>query len=217
MRVLYKLWSSLPDDLSQPKSTHDHTHTIIQGEQDISQNDPDLLDSLLEDEEIGLILRTDYTNEDAWNVFLCKILDAQKEFLSALHEGTEESGGEKTQEDASMTDGVDDAREESDSDSNLALPDIVKIVNPQETELKQKLSNISNIAALRLFNDVDIRMAPDRPEGTKRVSPSNPLIDQQGYQEIYAGKNIWIYDAHSNIDGCARAVAQTSDFYGTAT
>ena len=76
---------------------------------------------------------------------------------------------------------------------------------------------MSNLRALRLFNDVDIRPTPERPAGTKPISPPCPLIDVLGWQEIYSGKNIWIYDTLSNVDGSVRVVSQTSDFYGTAT
>ena len=76
---------------------------------------------------------------------------------------------------------------------------------------------MSNLRALRLFNDVDIRPTPERPVGTKPISPQCPLIDLRGWQEIYSGKNSWIYDALSNVDGSVRVVSQTSDFYGTAT
>jgi hypothetical protein len=79
------------------------------------------------------------------------------------------------------------------------------------------LTNISNIVALRLFNDVDVRLAPSPPTGTKRISPQNPLIDQGGWQEIYTGKNLWIYDTNSNSDECVRVVGQEGDFYGTAS
>lgn len=111
------------------------------------------------------------------------------------------------------TDGVD----EGESDSSNELPDFLKILNPVEQSDKIRFTNISNITALRLFNDVDIRPAPRRPPGTKPISPPNPLIDLSGWQEIYSGKNIWIYDTLSNLDGSVRVVSQTSDFYGTAT
>jgi len=43
------------------------------------------------------------------------------------------------------------------------------------------------------------------------------LIDQGGWQEIYLGKQLWIYDSRSNSDDCVRVVSQVGDFYGTAT
>ncbi|KAF7362083.1 hypothetical protein MVEN_00553900 [Mycena venus] len=58
---------------------------------------------------------------------------------------------------------------------------------------------------------------PHPPAGTKRYSPPNRLVDKKGWQEIYTGLTIWIYDAQSNNDQCARLVSQEGDVYGTAT
>ena len=82
---------------------------------------------------------------------------------------------------------------------------------------RAQLANISNITALRLFNDVDIRSAPPIPESASRVKSGHPLIDFHGWQEVYNGKSLWIYDTQSNLDECVRAVSQASDIYGTAT
>jgi hypothetical protein len=95
-----------------------------------------------------------------------------------------------------------------DSDSSEDVVDILKIM----------ITDIWNIATLRLFNDVDIRRAPPNPTALK-LSSQNPLIDQGGWQEIYSGKQLWIYDSRSNSDECVRVVSQAGDFklYGTAT
>jgi hypothetical protein len=97
------------------------------------------------------------------------------------------------------------------------MPDIITILDPSDPIDRARFANLSNISALRVFNDVDIRPTPARPAGTKQISPQNPLIDIGGWQEIYTGKTIWIYDERSNIDDCLRLVSQTGDFYGTAT
>ncbi|KAG6866634.1 hypothetical protein C0991_000744 [Blastosporella zonata] len=80
-----------------------------------------------------------------------------------------------------------------------------------------RFQDISNLTALRLLNDVDIRPAPKLPAGESRIKPQNRLIDQGTWQEIYSGMNIWIYDAQSNTDQCVRLVSQEGDIYGTAT
>jgi len=49
------------------------------------------------------------------------------------------------------------------------------------------------------------------------MSPPNRLVDQGGWQEVYEGHTIWVYDALSNSDQCVRLVSQAGDFYGTAT
>ena len=67
------------------------------------------------------------------------------------------------------------------------------------------------------INDVDVRPAPTPPTGTKRVKPPNRLVDCHGWQEIYAGKLVWIYDSKSNVDQCVRLVGQQGAMYGTAS
>jgi hypothetical protein len=110
-----------------------------------------------------------------------------------------------------------DHGDDEESDSSNEPPDFLKILNPVDQSDRIRFTNISNLRALRLFNDVDIRPTPERPAGTKPISSPCPLIDVLGWQEIYSGKNIWIYDTLSNVDGSVRVVSQTSDFYGTAT
>jgi len=183
--------------------------------------DHDALDQLLEGDELGLVIRTDFTNHEAWNTFSQKVQVAQNELISELTgNGPGIDIDASASEDSTMKEEAGpstnaDADEEEDSDSEIS--DIVKILDPSDEADKIKLTNISNITALRLFNDVDIRLAPVPPAGTKRISPPNPLIDLGGWQEIYTGKNLWIYDARSNADECVRVVGQAGDFYGTAS
>ncbi|KAH9485254.1 hypothetical protein JR316_0002161 [Psilocybe cubensis] len=217
LRVLYDSWPQL-----STVSSHPNTAGAGPTGQASYESDPDPTDPVLEDEELGLIIRTDFTNDDAWNSFCGKVQAAQKELLSDLSGGGAEAAAEGGS-DVAM-DGVpppphsvtpDDADDESDSSSEGA--DIVKILDPSDPADRLKLTDISNLAALRLFNDVDIRPAPIPPTGTKRISPWNPLIDQSGWQEIYRGKNLWIYDSKSITDECVRVVGQEGNFYGTAT
>ena len=177
-------------------------------------DDPDPFDYLTEDDQLGLIVRTDFSNEEAWSAFCNQVQVSQKDFISDL---TNDSP-DQLEESASIpvADGNDEA-DDNESDSSNEPPDFLKILNPVEQSDRIRFTNISNLRALRLFNDVDIRPTPERPVGTKPVSPPCPLIDVQGWQEIYSGKNIWIYDTLSNVDGSVRVVSQTSDFYGTAT
>jgi hypothetical protein len=183
------------------------------------------LDQLLADDELGLIIRTDFTNDEAWNTFSQKVQVAQKELIAELTDNGSEPtvNGVSTSDDSTMKDdseagpSANVGANEEDSDSASETPDIIKIIDPSDEADRSKLTNISNVAALRLFNDVDIRPAPVPPTGTKRISPPTPLIDLDGWQEIYTGKNLWIYDARSNVDECVRVVSQAGDFYGTAS
>ena len=181
------------------------------------------MDQFLAGDELGLIIRTDFTNDEAWNAFSQKVQVAQKELLSELTD----NGSDPTvnvasvSEDLTMKDRVGPSAnadvDEEESDSSPETPDIIKILDPSDEADRCKLTNISNVTALRLFNDVDIRPAPVPPVGTKRISPPTPLIDLGGWQEIYTGKNLWIYDTRSNVDECVRVVSQAGDFYGTAS
>ena len=177
-------------------------------------DDPDPFDYLTEDDQLGLIVRTDFSNEEAWSAFCNQVQVSQKDFISDL---TNDSP-DQLEESASIpvADGNDEA-DDNESDSSNEPPDFLKILNPVEQSDRIRFTNMSNLRALRLFNDVDIRPTPERPAGTKPISPPCPLIDVLGWQEIYSGKNIWIYDTLSNVDGSVRVVSQTSDFYGTAT
>jgi hypothetical protein len=180
-------------------------------------DDTDPFDHLTEDDDhLGLIIRTDFSNEEAWSGFCNQVQLSQKELISDLTNGSPDQGSASYPEgtgSATTSDSADDG----DSDSSNESPDFLKILNPVEQSDRIKFTNISNLRALRLFNDVDIRPTPQRPVGTNPISPPSPLIDIAGWQEIYSGKNLWIYDTLSNVDSGVRVVSQTGDFYGTAT
>lgn len=179
----------------------------------------------MEDEELGILIRTDFSNDDAWNIFCQKVLEAQKDLLSDLSKADAQDAPESsaTGQDVQMGDhdsssATDNTTAEPDSDSSSeADADLIKIVNPSDPADRQRLMNISNLTALRMFNDVDVREAPMPLADMKRISPQNPLIDQGGWQEVYRGKNIWIYDNKSVTDESVRVVSGQGDFYGTAS
>lgn len=164
--------------------------------------------------EIGILVRTDYDNEDAWQTFCGKLRDAEKEFASAV--SSEEEPSRRSEDQTSRPDEAMEEDEESSDDEEYSAP-IVKILNPASPQDRAPLTAISNLSALRLLNEVDIRAAPTPPAGTKRIKPANRLVDHDGWQEIYTGKTLWIYDAKSNDDQCVRLVSQQGDMYGTAT
>ncbi|KAF9237508.1 hypothetical protein BU15DRAFT_75883 [Melanogaster broomeanus] len=151
--------------------------------------------------ELGLVLRTDFSDEAAWLSFCARLEEGEKEF-------TAESDDQDVPEAGSS--------EQSQAD-NTNAPLIFHVINPTSPEERQSLAHISNLAALRLFNEVDVRPAPNPPQGVQRIKPPNRLVDCHGWQEIYLGKNIWIYDTKSNVDQCVRVVSQSADMYGTAT
>lgn len=105
---------------------------------------------------------------------------------------------------------------DTEGGSEPSAPPTIIVVIDAPLETRALFTDISNIAALRLLNDVDLRKIPI-PANVKRVKPPNRLVDLDAWQEIYHGKTIWIYDTKSNVDQCARLVRQHADFYGTAT
>lgn len=153
-------------------------------------------------------------------IFHTKLKEGEKEFVSQSDEYDTVMG-----EDEAINSSQNQVAEDSDSDMAADDDDesgedpsaLIKIINPSSPQERVVFSGISNLAALRMMNDVDIRPAPSPPVGSKPVTPPNRLIDQGGWQEIYSGMNIWIYDAQSNFDQCVRVVSQQGDVYGTAT
>ncbi|EMD37870.1 hypothetical protein CERSUDRAFT_136778 [Gelatoporia subvermispora B] len=190
----------------------------------------------------GILIRTDFSNEEAWQAFYAKIQEGEAEIavpLSASQDEDEQMGEDSSnavpegpsndlenvslRRDAQVPPVPADQMDEDDSadeDDEESEPPhrMIFCLNPTTPEGRQRFTSMSNIRALRLFGDVDIRAAPSRPPDVKRVSPPNRLIDQGGWQEIYFSRTVWVYDAQSNIDQCARLVSsQGPDLYGTAT
>lgn len=167
--------------------------------------DGDPLDELINGQELGIILRADYSDESAWETFLSKLKDGEEEVKAKFANGEEDPCDDEHVDDDSSSEGSPD------------IPPLIKIINPAPLELRALFTDISNLNALRLLNSVDIRPSPALQTGTRRINPPHRLIDQGGWQEIYSGHTLWIYDAQSNIDQCVRLVSGQSDIYGTAT
>jgi hypothetical protein len=161
-------------------------------------------------------LRADYSNEAAWETFYARVLQGEKEFVSEdtlANDVKMEELGDPT---SSTRENEDQEMDASDSDEGMA-PAIFKVISPQAPLARAPLTNISNLTALRLLSTPSIRPSPALPPDTKRIKPPNRLVDDGGWQEVYEGKNIWIYDDKSNTDGCVRVVSGAGDMYGTAT
>lgn len=111
-----------------------------------------------------------------------------------------------------------DNEDEDDGDGVGSVGPVFVVVNATTPDGRAKLTGISNLTALRLFNDVDVRQAPNPPRGTERIKPQNRLVDLDGWQEVYGGKTMWVYDEKSNQDQSVRLVGQQGTaMYGTAT
>ncbi|KAJ7078874.1 hypothetical protein B0H15DRAFT_859587 [Mycena belliarum] len=211
LRTLEEFWASAEIASGPPTATAEEF-----------LNDDDPFDDIIGDgPQLGLLLRTDFSNEDAWQRFCTRLKSEEQDFIESMKPEAPGPSAETAQESPASTEDVkmaDDGDDESDDESadGLSAP-IVKIIDVVSDQHKAIFQNLSNLAALRLFNDVDIRPAPSPPTGTNRFSPPNRLVDKKGWQEIYAGLTLWIYDSKSNTDQCARLVNQEGDVYGTAT
>jgi len=169
---------------------------------------------------LGIVVRTDFSNEEAWQTFYEKLQAAEAEFSSASPDEPMEAEGSATG--GASKDKNEDVDEDEPAGDDVEVDEsdtapIFSVINPTALGEREKLQNISNLTALRLFNDVDIRPAPAPAAGEKRIKPPNRLVDYHGWQEIYNGKMLWIYDAKSNADQCVRLVGQQGAMYGTAT
>ncbi|KAL0072795.1 hypothetical protein AAF712_000558 [Marasmius tenuissimus] len=204
LRVLDHFWAGNPAPPSDSASLE---------EVEISTDDEDPFDSVTWNVAGGVVLRTDYSEEEAWQSFQLRLKEAQKELTG---DGEPQAGSSSTPDaSADDTKAVEEEEEEEEEEGEGM---IIKVVNPEIQEERALFDNISNLTALRLFNDVDIRSSPALPSDTKkRISPPHRLIDHSGWQEIYTGVTLWIYDKKSNTDKSVRLVSLEGDIYGTAT
>ena len=169
---------------------------------------------------LGIVVRTDFSDEEAWQAFSEKLQAAEAEFSSALPEEPTEAessaAGASSKDNDEEMDEDDPEADDVEVDESDTAP-VFSVINPTVPSDRERLQSISNLTALRLFNDVDIRFAPTPASDEKRIKPPNRLVDFHGRQEIYNGKMLWIYDAKSNTDQCVRLVGQQGAMYGTAT
>lgn len=204
LRVLQEFWKTVHND--------PNTQFSNRSCDDEFTRDDDPFDHLLEGQELGILLRTDYADEEAWQAFCGTLQGAEQDLVEAVKQPEPANADEAR---SSTETRVEDSDSDIESTDGVPYP-IIKVVDPSPTE-RAIFQNISNLSALRLFNDVDIRPAPSPPSGETRIHPPNRLVDQGTWQEIYSGLNIWIYDTRSNGDQCVRLVSQEGDIYGTAT
>lgn len=183
--------------------------------------DDDPLDELSDEAPgLGILVRTDYSNDEAWQAFYDKLQEGEAEFTSAQSPEDDPMVGDSSEAAARSSGPDNDADAMNEDDENEGDDEepspIFSVINVPP-EGRPRFANISNLASLRLLNDVDIGAAPSPPAGTKRIKPPNRLVDHDGFQEVYIGKTVWIYDAKSNVDQCVRLVSGTGGPYGTAS
>jgi hypothetical protein len=183
------------------------------------------MDTLTSGPELGLLIRTDYTDDEAWKKCLQGLMREEamawmfERMRREMAEGLEDNASKK-EEDVDMDDGDDDEEgedaEEEDEDEDEEMEKEEEKEEPRPPIFKpiahdpSLLSDLSNLALLRLFNDVSVHPAPS----SKTIKVSSTLSNHLGYQESYTGKRIWVYDAESNVDGYLRVVEPGGDVTG---
>ncbi|KAG8864330.1 hypothetical protein FRB96_006152 [Tulasnella sp. 330] len=183
----------------------------------------------------GVIIRTDYSNDQAWSTFVTIMRDAEQEALEDSDTAMED-GDDSSEEDSESEEEEEEAKQDpgqsskpSSPGSGTSNPPSVFHILDLPPKQRSHVSNASNIALLRLLTELNIVAAPRPapPRGQyfvspktkdKHVSPMNPLIEKFGYKEVYEGRKIWVYDTLSNTDGCVRLVDGGVDgAYGSST
>ncbi|KAI9437597.1 hypothetical protein H4582DRAFT_286470 [Lactarius indigo] len=168
----------------------------------------------------GIVVRTDYSadSDDAWATFCAALRDAEREFFADQAPISRSGEPEDGSGDIEMTTGPPSQAARSDEGSD----DDIDEEDEGESSLfalfsnAARFDNISNLRALRLLFDVSARATP----GSGQQQPSgggggtqHRLSGLRGLQEMYdaRGRTLWIFDARSRADGCARLVSEAGD------
>ncbi|KAB5594878.1 hypothetical protein CTheo_1693 [Ceratobasidium theobromae] len=208
-------------------------------ESDPDQYDvPNLKDSRLIGTR-GIVIRThfDPNDEPAWVAFLAALEKLERESISESPDiqiepdsdsDSEEEEAKGQGDEAAPLDGNDDTEMGDASPAPTSQPltyesdSIFVVIDPTRQRpyhtLKERLSGASNITLLRLFNDACIAPSPELPANVfERIKPAHRLIDEHGYQEVYTGARLWVWDQQSTKDQALRLISQQAFVYGDAT
>ncbi|KAH9055519.1 hypothetical protein EDB87DRAFT_1688070 [Lactarius vividus] len=164
----------------------------------------------------GIVVRTDYSagSDNAWTAFCAALRDAEREFFAEQAPTSEHSGlcdGDVPQPPATGSSAADSDDDASTDEEDKGGPLLFAPLSDAA-----RFDDISNLRALRLLFDVSARATPgsgqqypaDRGGGTQ-----HRLSGLRGLQETYdaRGRTLWIFDARSCADGCARLVSEAGD------
>lgn len=183
---------------------------------------------------VGLIIRTEYSDDSAWSSFVEAVKAAEKDLNASDDEDMEEEATGEPSTSVSRVEVGSESESESEEEEGdmevdprnegpsvrMAKEDASLFIfasPPESSPLRSRLSGASNITILRIFNDVTVLHAPTLPSGSRRINPGHRLMDFDGLIEAYEGMTIWIYDERSNRDRAVRLVSLRPDSYGSAT
>ena len=146
-------------------------------------------------------MRTDYStgSGDAWVAFCSTLLDAERDFFANQAPPPAAISTTTTTTTESDNDEDDDASSTDDDE-----PPLFALFAPLSDAAR--FNNISNLRALRFFFDITVR-------ATQQSTTQHRLSGLRGLQETYdaRGRTLWIFDARSRSDGCARLVSEAGD------
>ncbi|KAG9011188.1 hypothetical protein FRB90_007421 [Tulasnella sp. 427] len=125
----------------------------------------------------GVIVRTDFSDDAAWETFLGHVKVAEREGFEGMMAGGPDEKKEEDEEDQDDSESSDEedqdedgAQQQMDVDQGSSstavpqVPSIFHIVDPPPSDpLRSSLQDASNIRLLRLFNDVQVVPAPPKP------------------------------------------------------
>ncbi|KZT41527.1 hypothetical protein SISSUDRAFT_1042889 [Sistotremastrum suecicum HHB10207 ss-3] len=173
----------------------------------------------------GIIVRTDFSDDNAWDSFCKAVSDSEIEGVKEMQAGqqAEEDDGEDGDESSSE----DEEAQAPDTAGSMPDDDVSTPASDDDTpssfiifsapEHRSILEGASNLSLLRLFNDVSLVHAPPKPKDATEKPIQHVLVDRDGLQEAYEGRLLWVYDQASNRDQSVRAVSLQGQTYGSAT
>jgi hypothetical protein len=150
----------------------------------------------------GIIVRTDYStgSDDAWAAFRSALHDAERDFFADQAPNPPPPGNSNDVAMPATESNSDSSSDDTSTDDESSLALFAPLSDAAH------FINISNLHALRLLFDVSLR-------ATQQYAAQHRLSGLRGLQETYdaRGRALWIFDARSRSDGCARLVSEAGD------
>lgn len=172
----------------------------------------------------GIVVRTDFTNDDAWSAVRSAIEAAERDGWKALSDDVAAADDDDADESSGSEDN-EDGDEDMEVDAETAANTSANAQPASDADTRalifltdERFDALSNLGALRLLNDVRVARALQRPlSHVGKVPAPHRLVARDGLREVYVGPQLWIYDAQSNTDRTLRLVERAGAMYGTAT
>ncbi|PAV18555.1 hypothetical protein PNOK_0539700 [Pyrrhoderma noxium] len=216
IQLLSQFWALSQDEKERFALMSEDTEShpiLIEALEEINQYggaDEESLMQIVNENAVGVIVRSDFSDEESWLSFVETLLAAEKD-LTTPTPNTHE--GEIVQGEGGIPIVSNDEGDAPESLFALFSP-------PLGSPLRTRLTNISNLNALRLLNDADARRIPypQVPQRSNTQSqPVHRLTSLHGFVESYIGPFIWVYDSRSNVDKAVRVVSHCVEGVGSAT